>query len=346
MFAGFRSRCTIPEIVGELQRRTERRHDLLHLRDRHPAVCGELLFQGLPVEQFHDQERVILVVHVEVENRDDVGMAETGAGAAFAEESIARSGAAGLRSHDLDRDFVPEQRAPRAIHGAHPSFGQQREDFVTVVEDLAGREHSGIICFRRLAARRLAARYSRLAVALAFAQSIEQQRQPAASRAASVIRRLCCASVSAMVAPLLLALILFLPEAQAAKSICANIWQQHAADFETYLLTAKGRKDCGHPDWRHQAAARLSRTGWTHRLLRLEADPARHARRLLRKLQVGGRRLRTRQAPRPEHGAARGRAAREQRTRRAPSCGSTVSDPGNRCRRCQSRRRGDSSWRG
>ena len=136
------------QIVGELQRRTERRHDLLHLRDRHPAVCGELLFQGLPVEQFHDQERVILVVHVEVENRDDVGMAETGAGAAFAEESIARSGAAGLRSHDLDRDFVPEQRAPRAIDGAHSSFGQQREDFVTVVEDLAGGEHSGIICFR------------------------------------------------------------------------------------------------------------------------------------------------------------------------------------------------------
>ncbi len=111
-------------------------------------MCREFFLQGLPVEQFHDQERVILVVHVEVENRDDVGMAEAGAGSAFAEESIARSGAAGLRSHDLDRDFVPEQRAPRAIHGAHPSFGQQREDFVTVVEDLAGREHSGIICFR------------------------------------------------------------------------------------------------------------------------------------------------------------------------------------------------------
>ena len=45
-----------------------------------------------------------------------------------------------------------------------------------------------------------------------------------------------------MVAPLLLALILFLPDVQEAKSICANTWQQHAADFETYLLTAKVEK--------------------------------------------------------------------------------------------------------
>src|SRR6188472_3857408 len=45
-----------------------------------------------------------------------------------------------------------------------------------------------------------------------------------------------------MVASLLLALILFLPEAQAAKSICANIWQQHAAEFEAYLVTAKIEK--------------------------------------------------------------------------------------------------------
>ena len=42
---------------------------------------------------------------------------------------------------DLDRDFVAEQRAAGAIDRAHPAFGERRENLVSAVEDLPGREH-------------------------------------------------------------------------------------------------------------------------------------------------------------------------------------------------------------
>ena len=79
------------EIVRELQGRAERRDDRLHLGEGHPPLGRNLLLHGGPVEQLHDEEGMVLVVHVEVENRDDVGMAQARAGAAFAKETIART---------------------------------------------------------------------------------------------------------------------------------------------------------------------------------------------------------------------------------------------------------------
>ena len=84
-------------------------------------------------------------VDVEVEDRDDVGMAKPGAGPAFAHEALA--GAA--RSPESARMILiatssPSSVPPRAVHRAHPPFGERREDLVTAVEDLAGGEHESI----------------------------------------------------------------------------------------------------------------------------------------------------------------------------------------------------------
>ena len=87
---------------------------------------------------------MVLVVHVEVENRDDVGMAQAGAGAALAEEPVARARPAVLAANDLDRDLVAEQRPARPVDRTHPTFGQQRQNLVAIVEDLAGGEHGSI----------------------------------------------------------------------------------------------------------------------------------------------------------------------------------------------------------
>ena len=101
-------------------------------------------FRRRAVEELHHQKRMVLIVDVEVENRDDVGMAEAGAGAALAEEPVARARSAVLAADDLDRDLVAEQRPARPIHGTHPTFGQQRQNLVAIVQDLPGREHGSI----------------------------------------------------------------------------------------------------------------------------------------------------------------------------------------------------------
>ena len=136
------------EIVRELQRRAERRHDRLHVREAHPSLGGDLLLDGGTVEQLHHQKRMVVVVHVEVEDRDDVRMAQPRAGAAFAEKAIARARSAVLAADDLDRDFVAKERPPRPIDRAHPTLGQERQDLVTIVEQLAGREHGSIRPYR------------------------------------------------------------------------------------------------------------------------------------------------------------------------------------------------------
>ena len=129
------------EVVRKLQGRAERRDNRLHFGEGHPALGGNLLLHGGPVEQLHDQERVVLVVHVEVENRDDVRMAQARAGAALAKETVARTRRAVLAANDLDGDFVAEERPARPVDRTHPPFGEQRQNLVAIVEDLPGGEH-------------------------------------------------------------------------------------------------------------------------------------------------------------------------------------------------------------
>ena len=80
------------EVVRELERGAERRHDRLHLREAQPPLRRDFVLDRQPVQQLHHQERMVLVVHVEVEDGDDVRMAQARAGAALAKEPIARPG--------------------------------------------------------------------------------------------------------------------------------------------------------------------------------------------------------------------------------------------------------------
>ena len=71
-------------------------------------------------------------------------MPEACARTALAHEAFAGARDCRIREDDLDRDFVAEQRAAGAIHGAHPAFGERRENLVSPVQDLPRREHGSI----------------------------------------------------------------------------------------------------------------------------------------------------------------------------------------------------------
>ena len=66
------------EAVRELQRGAERRDDAADVLDRQLSGRGQLVLQAAPVEQLHDQERMAVRPDVEVEDRDDVRMAQPG----------------------------------------------------------------------------------------------------------------------------------------------------------------------------------------------------------------------------------------------------------------------------
>ena len=234
-------------------------------------------------------------------------MAQAGAGAAFAEESIARTRPAVLAADDLDRDFVAEQRPPRPIDRAHPPLGQQRQDLVAIVEDLAGGEHGSIRPYGSGFGRRSMARQA-----------------AGSSRGGSAARRralwLDCAAgdcVAYRPARLLVALVAPLPrrDARPARpSSAPTSGSSRAAEFEEYLRTAKVEKITDIPIGvtRPQRAS-LAPGGLVGSFAWKPLRPG-LPERLLRELQVGNRRLRARQAPRPEHGPGRRRTARRTTT--------------------------------
>ena len=79
---------------------------------------------------------------VEVEDRDDVRVAQPGAGTALAHEALARAPSTPVSARMiLIATSSPSSSAPGAVDRTHPAFGQRRQDFVTAVEDLAGGEH-------------------------------------------------------------------------------------------------------------------------------------------------------------------------------------------------------------
>ena len=141
MLAGLRSRWTIPESCANCSAAQSGRHDAPHVVDRQPAVRANLVLQARAVEQLHHQERVLGLIDVEIEDRDDVRVAEPGAGPALAHESLAGRVAGLVGADDLDGHLVAEQRAAGAVDRAHPAFGERREYLVPAVEDLSGGVH-------------------------------------------------------------------------------------------------------------------------------------------------------------------------------------------------------------
>src|SRR5262249_17925393 len=91
------------EAVRKLERCANRRQKRLDFGQRQAPAFRNLLLETAAVEQLHHEERMVLAIHVEIEDRNDVRVAEAGAGAALAHEAFARTGARVLAANDLDR---------------------------------------------------------------------------------------------------------------------------------------------------------------------------------------------------------------------------------------------------
>ena len=106
-------------VVGELHGATHRREHGDRPVGRERAAEGDFLAQARPAQQLHDQERLATGVDVVVEDRDDVRMAEPGAGAALAQEPLGGLGPEVGRVHRLERHLVAEPDAAGAEHLTH-----------------------------------------------------------------------------------------------------------------------------------------------------------------------------------------------------------------------------------
>jgi hypothetical protein len=130
--------------MGEMERGAQRRHDRLHVVERQSAALADFLLDAAAVQQLHHQERTIGLVGVEVEDRDDVGVAQAGTRPALAHEPLDRTRTGVVGADDLDGDLVAKQQAPRPVDGAHAAFGERGEDLVPAVKDLPDRQHGDI----------------------------------------------------------------------------------------------------------------------------------------------------------------------------------------------------------
>jgi hypothetical protein len=115
-----------------------------------------------------------------------------------------------VTADDLDGHLVAEQRAAGSIDCAHPSFGEQGKDFISIVEDLPGGQHALIRPYRSGAPGHYG-----------------------------------CATVTHMFAAILALLVFGAAQAAAPaqpKVACANTWQQRTTEFEDFLKNAKVEK--------------------------------------------------------------------------------------------------------
>ena len=128
--------------VRQLQRVAERRHDAPDVVHLQPAALGDLVLEAWPVQQLHDEKRRAGRIDVEVEDADDVGMAQACGGAALAHEPVSNRRGRVVGANHLDGDFVAEQDAAGAVDRAHGAGRDEREDLVASVENLTRGEHA------------------------------------------------------------------------------------------------------------------------------------------------------------------------------------------------------------
>ena len=131
-------------VVGELQRRTERRHHVPEGGEVEPSARRQRLAEARSVQVLHHQVGAPFRVDGEVEDRDDVRMPEARGGAALTEEALAQDGGVLVgRAHDLDRDLVAEEQPLGAIHLAHAADAEAAANGIASVEHGAGSQHGG-----------------------------------------------------------------------------------------------------------------------------------------------------------------------------------------------------------
>ena len=104
------------------------------------GLAADVLAQRFTVEQFHHQERMARRL-AHVIDRTDIGMVESRSGARFALEAFPRS----LRRKSLRQNFygyvAMEPRVVGAIHLAHPTRANRRENLVGSQTSPGGERH-------------------------------------------------------------------------------------------------------------------------------------------------------------------------------------------------------------
>ncbi len=96
-------------------------------------------------ELHHEDVAAALVVLDDVEQRDDVRVADRGGGARFAQHAHAVFGVAREIGHEhLDRDVAIEPLVARAPHLAHRAFAELRDEPIRS-DQIAGLGHGRIV---------------------------------------------------------------------------------------------------------------------------------------------------------------------------------------------------------
>ena len=218
-----------------------------------------------------------------------------------------------LAADDLDRDLVAEERPAGPVDRTHSTLGQQGQNLVAIVEDLARREHGTIRPYRSssLRARAPATRSKARVTGLGLRPSTpntSRSREPEPrthSRYCSERCSPCSWHYSSSRCPRPRHRRSFVPTSGSTRRPSSR-------------STAHGQSREGHgpAHWRDAAEAGAARARRSSVIVCVEADSPGYAERVFRKLQVRGRRLRARQVAGTEHGAGRRRTARRQRPRR------------------------------
>lgn len=124
----------------------ERQNNRQRVLDVEGSTIGELLTQAGTVQQLHDEKWLTLLVQIEIQNRNDVGVPELGADAAFAQKAFPDSWIAGHVGPDnLDRHVVAQQTPARPVDGSHAALAERTENLVAAVEDCAWGQHGSMI---------------------------------------------------------------------------------------------------------------------------------------------------------------------------------------------------------
>jgi hypothetical protein len=98
---------------------------------------ADQVLQGLPRKELH-HDVVALAILADVVDVHQVGVGQGGGEAGLAPEAIAQLGRGGeVGAQDLDRHRPVEQPVVAAVDLRHPPAGDQRADFVALVEDEA-----------------------------------------------------------------------------------------------------------------------------------------------------------------------------------------------------------------
>jgi hypothetical protein len=109
----------------------------------------EALRQRLPVQILHHQV-VNLILMADIVQRVDMRMIQAGEGAGLMLETLARDIAIEMRSQDLDRDRAAEPCIAGAIHLAHATGPNWRNNLVRTKARASGEGRSRFLASREL----------------------------------------------------------------------------------------------------------------------------------------------------------------------------------------------------